>query len=443
MSAKVAAALYSNAFAPVKVHVVPGLLDKVTELVLEGYATTPHGGLEIGGLLFGRRDSSFITVEDFRPLVCDHSQGPRFILSDRDERSLCDLIGAPAIDPALYGLGIVGWYCSHTRSDLLLLDRELVLHDTYFPGADDFVIVLKPRDLRNVSAGIFLRGADGIMDSQCPATILELPELDTARRFNRTAASNRYDLSPFSSRPVPPRVNEHACTLPYNASVIESAPADQLIVEPVSILANATVKASKHSRRPARWKVLLASLGAIALLCLGAWRFLQLTQMPPANLLLNLRPHAGKLLLSWKSNLVRPQRAHVDIFDGTSSEHLNITEIFQPSGVLLFTHHTGNVHAILTVETRSGAVVRNAWFTDPSAAIQNPASSEKNSESAPPTNLSASNTPGLNPPKQQLESKVPAIHHPRRRRFRRSHHKKIRTSSTPIPSQPGVSASQH
>ncbi|MGI9074614.1 MAG: hypothetical protein ACR2JB_25605 [Bryobacteraceae bacterium] len=434
MSAKAVTALCNHALAPVKVHVVPGLLEKIAELVLEGYVATSHGGLEIGGLLFGHRNSGFITVEDFRPLACDHSLGPRFILSDTDERNLRELLCSPAIDPKLQGLCTVGWYCSHTRSDLLLLDRELLLHDTYFPGSDDFVTVFKPRDLRSVTAGIFLRDTDRAMDPQCPATILELPELDITRQRTRTEAGNVCDLSALSSRSAPARVNEHALTLQYRLSAIESVASPQPIDQPGAVLANATTKAEKRHPKSAKLKLLLAAAGAIALLCLGAWRYFQAAHAHPTNLFLSLRPHAGKLLLSWKTNVVRPHRAHVDIFDGTSTEHVNITDIFQPSGVLLFPHKDRNVQAVLTLETGNGVVVRYASFTDASAAIKDPAVSEEKSENGPP---------GMNPAAQQLASKVTTSKHPRRRHSRRTRHKKMSPLSAPL--QPGdrANAGQH
>jgi hypothetical protein len=364
-------AVYSDEIAPEKVHVSPGLLDKIADLVLLGYAATSHGGLEIGGLLFGRRDGNAFTVEGFRPLSCDHSLGPRFILSDGDERSLRDLLNAPAIDPVLQRLEAVGWYCSHTRSDLLLLDRELVLHDTYFSASDGLLIIFKPRDLRSVTAGMFLRGADGMMP-RCPSTVLELPEIGTARDAKCATTSDEWDPPDFTSCPAPPTVFEHASTLRPVASAIQRSVSDQPTFESIAVIRDTTTNSSTHRLRPAGWRIAIVVMGVIALLGLGAWRYRQLTHVRN-DLSLRMRSDAGNLILSWKSNLAKPQRARVDIFDGASRENLNITEVFQPSGVLLFPHNSGNVQAVLTVETRDGVVVRNAGFTDPSAVIKRPA----------------------------------------------------------------------
>jgi hypothetical protein len=371
MSAKAVASLCADELAPSKVHIAPALLEKIAHLVLDGYAATSHGGLEVGGLLFGRQDSGFVIVEEFRPLSCDHSLGPRFILSDRDERNLRDLLNAANTDPALQGLEVAGWYCSHTRSDLLLLDRELVLHDTYFAGRDDFVIIFKPRDLRNVTAGIFLRGADGTLP-RCPSTILEMPELGAARHPSKCArASDESDLPGISSHPVLTAVNEHMPAL---------SDSDHSISEPGALICYPKRKSGNHGPAPTRWKIVLAVALSAAVGSFGALRYRQLTSVRNSDVFLSLHPQAGKLILSWKSNLVRARRAHVDILDGTSREHFNLTEVFQPSGVFLFPHNSGNVQVVLTVDTGKGVVVRNAAFTDPSAVVKDAAAMDHHSE---------------------------------------------------------------
>jgi hypothetical protein len=416
MSAKAVAAFCNEEFTPAEVHFVPGLLEEIGRLVQDGYAATSHGGLEIGGLLFGRHSSSgSVAVEDFRPLPCDHSLGPRFILSERDEQGLRDLLNAPATDPALRGLHVIGWYCSHTRSELLLSDREVVLHDTYFSDPFDFVIVFKPRNVRSVAAGIFLRGADGMIDPQCPATILEIAELSAARDVNRATPRHGDDLRGCGSYPVPRIVTERALVPSRFSRPIEPAASEQSIGECSVVIGHASTKSAQHSRKAGKSKFFLAAAGAITLLCLGAWRYVQHAQVPPANVFLSLRPNAGNLLLSWRSNVARPQRARVDIFDGSSSHHLNITDIFQPSGVLLFPHNTGNVQAVLTIETGNGLLVRHTAFTNPSALVKDPVVSEKNSEATAPTNLAPL---------------TPATHRPRRRYVRRSHRKRSIPANT-------------
>jgi hypothetical protein len=417
MSAKAVMSLCTDELTPAKVRIAPGLLDKIAYLVLDGYAATSHGGLEIGGLLFGRRDRDFIMVEEFRPLPCDHSLGPRFILSSNDERKLRDLINCPAHDATLQGFDVLGWYCSHTRSELLLLDRELVLHDTYFAGPDDFVLIFKPRDLRSVTAGIFLRGADAMLP-RCPSTILEIPEAGAAGHANGAPTIDESDLPVHGSRPVPPTACERLSAFRRLSSAVVGDASDQPTCELAAVAQNESITSDKQRLRPAKWKIVLAIAGVAVLTCFGAWRYRQITSIGSNEIFLSLHPQAGKLILTWKSNLVRPQRAGIDILDGTFRDHINITEIFQPSGVFLFPHNTGNVQAVLSVETGNGVVVRKVAFMDPSAVAK----------AATPLGNSSGNTavPSLLPPQagnQQLTSGV-AVHKHAPRRLRRRRHQK-------------------
>jgi hypothetical protein len=423
MSAKAVAAFRSEEFTPAKVHFVPGLIENIAHLVLDGYSATSHGGLEIGGLLFGRRSTGSITVEEFRPMPCDHSLGPRFILSERDERGLRDLLKTSTIDPALKGLDAIGWYCSHTRSDLLLCERELVFHDTYFSGPVDFVIVFKPREMRSVTAGIFLRGADRIMDPRRPATVLDLPELAASSRpANGRSTSHGHDLWSFS-RPAAASLNE--CASVSELSTAIEAP-DQPFAKSGPVIISYPSQSDQHIRRAVQWKILLPVVAAVALLSFGIWRYTRRAQVHPAEVLITLHPGPGNLVLSWKSNVAKAQRARVDILDGTASQHLNITDIFQPSGVLLFPHNAGNVQAVLSIETGQGVVVRRAGFTDPSALVRDPIHEIKNSEPTALTNQLA-----VNPP----------VHHPRRRHARRTRHRKSIPANT-SPAAKQVQANQ-
>jgi len=332
MSAGAVASLSPREVAPGKVHIAPGLFDEIATLVLEGYSATSHGGLEIGGVLFGRRESGQVYVEAFRPLACEHSHGPRFVLSDNDEHRLRELLEAPAKDIALLGVEAVGWYCSHTRSDLRLLDRELLLHKTYFDGPDDFGLILKPRDMHAVDSAIFFPGNGGEPAGPITRANSESPSEQTQRAIKQ---------------PVAP-----------------SLPAEDV---------------SPNAR--GRWIRFAIGAGIGATVCFGAWEFVDQTRsnsVPPSpatnELAVNLRPQAEDLALSWRSNINQPKRARVEIFDGPVRKDLDLTDVFQPSGLVLFPHNTGNVEAVLTVELNGGAVVRRIGFTDGQARVTIPES---------------------------------------------------------------------
>ncbi len=418
MSAKAVAGRCAHETVILEPNVTPGLLEKIAHSVIDGYTASLHGGLEVGGVLFGRRDGVQVTAENFRPLPCDHSLGPRFMLSENDERGLRELLEAPRIDPSLEGLEAVGWYCSHTRSELVLLDYELLLHSTYFPGQPEFVMVFRPHDLRNVAVGIFSRNVDGTVDPNRPSKILELPELRTVRT-DQPFVSTDCDASADCSRLFQPNLKERASRLPRLLSALSHAAPHQFAREPRT-LAHSRPLESHERRFSLAQKVALVTAALVAA-GFGAWKSVQLAHTHRPEVALSVRPYADDLLVSWKSNLAKANRARVDIVDGSSSEHLNVTDIFQQSGVLLLPRNTGNIQATLTVDTTNGAIVRRAGFNDSFDRVRSIVIDDKNPRSEATTSAS----PVTN---QHVVTSPPVPRHVQSRHARHKRHVKGRRS---------------
>jgi proteasome lid subunit RPN8/RPN11 len=119
------------------------------------------GGVEIGGVLFGVRDSDAVKILAHRALDCEYAFGPSFTLSDNDRRALEDLLASPHTDSGLSGMRPVGRYHSHTRSGILLSEEDLRLFQQYFPETWQIALVLRPHRFDPVRAGFFFREPDG------------------------------------------------------------------------------------------------------------------------------------------------------------------------------------------------------------------------------------------------------------------------------------------
>jgi len=145
--------------------------------VNEGYRKIPHGGIEEGGLLFGTIDETGTRIEAFRPIVCEHSSGPSFQLSDHDLELLTEQLANSASDPELEGLHPVGWFLAHTRGPLVLTDREAELFDHYFDHPGMVTVLVKPERFQPTRFGFLVRAADSQMprDASQTAVILPLP----------------------------------------------------------------------------------------------------------------------------------------------------------------------------------------------------------------------------------------------------------------------------
>ncbi len=90
------------------------LFHEIDFVANEGYRRIPHGGVEVAGLLFGRREASGVRVEAFRSIECEHAFGPSFALSGRDLEGIEIQLKTAERDPELSGLESVGWFVGHS-----------------------------------------------------------------------------------------------------------------------------------------------------------------------------------------------------------------------------------------------------------------------------------------------------------------------------------------
>jgi hypothetical protein len=73
------------------VEIDPGTIEEIRRRVEEGFNSFAHGGLEVGGVLYGIRERKHILVTSHAELPCEHARGPGFLLSQADEAALASL----------------------------------------------------------------------------------------------------------------------------------------------------------------------------------------------------------------------------------------------------------------------------------------------------------------------------------------------------------------
>jgi proteasome lid subunit RPN8/RPN11 len=146
---------------PVRIVYSLGVMEELRLAASEAFNRLAYGGLEIGGVLFGVRVAEVVKVLAHRALECDYAFGPSMTLSDNDRARLKDLLAAPQTDGGLTGMQPVGWYQSHTRSGILLSEKDLQVFQQFFPEGWQIALVLRPHGLDPVRAGFFFREADG------------------------------------------------------------------------------------------------------------------------------------------------------------------------------------------------------------------------------------------------------------------------------------------
>jgi len=141
-------------------------LEEICANAVDGLFRFRHGGMEVGGVLFGTAAGDLVRILTYRPLECEHAFGPRFVLSERDRTALKELLYAPRREAELRGLEPVGWYHSHTRSGVELSPRDLEIYDSYFPQRWQVALVIRPDNFGPARAGFFFRERDGAVHAE-------------------------------------------------------------------------------------------------------------------------------------------------------------------------------------------------------------------------------------------------------------------------------------
>jgi hypothetical protein len=215
------------------------LLHEIDFFVADGYRRIPHGGLEVGGLLFGTEDAESLAILAYQPIECQHLFGPSFVLSDADIGVLRLQIEKPFHDETHGELKLLGWFVSHGRSDLKLTDRELEVFDELFAGPRQVTMLVKPEKFKPTRYGFLARPRRGrLADLVCRDTFL-LPLSVSAQppsRSSRTAREAAEAKEPAATEGKPLEPSTEAVEPAKAPTAPPATPIDSAPVEPTAAL---------------------------------------------------------------------------------------------------------------------------------------------------------------------------------------------------------------
>jgi proteasome lid subunit RPN8/RPN11 len=265
------------------------VLNEILDQVVNAYDTYLAGGYEVGGVLFGQHEGHVVRI-----LACRQLQilppRPSFMLSKSDGQRMEELLRLPGSDVDLSGMVVVGWYHSHTRSEIYLSEGDLEIYDTYFPEPWQVAMVLHPSDVEPVRAGFFFREGDGFIrtDQSYQEFAVDMPAREPAFR-KQPPWEIMFDGN--VKEPPLPEVDPEEYALPP---------------EP---------EQPAWWRRAVSWLMLLLAIGAIAAGALSiAWM-----RRPDAALGLKLQPGQGELNIGWdvaSPSIQKAEDAILFILDG-------------------------------------------------------------------------------------------------------------------------------
>jgi hypothetical protein len=330
------------------------VMEELRRAVEEGFQRIGHGGIEIGGVLYGLHTESGVRVMDWRSIPCQHARGPGFVLSAEDEAGLARMLTEEGRDPELKAMEAVGWAHSHNRTSVFLTEEDLEIHRKHFPQPWQIALVMRPYKDKPTTCGFFYREADGGIHAESSRQEFEIfPNPDVAVRERRPKEPPRPRRSHRDEAPAAPAVPA-AVEPPAQPAAVERVP-----VVRAAATAPAIPGWQEPPARAIPWAFLIGvtlvlALAAIAMATHAFWR--PLVSPASETLGLEVSETEGQLHIGWDRNaspVREAERGRVQIVDGGHERVIDLDAAEMRRGSLTYARGSEDVQVTLRV-TRAG-----------------------------------------------------------------------------------------
>jgi hypothetical protein len=355
------------------------VMEEVRLAAFDGFHRLAHGGVEIGGVLFGVRDRDAVKILAHRALACEYAIGPSFTLSDNDRRAFEDLLASPNTDSSLSGMQPVGWYHSHTRSEIQLSEKDVQLFQQCFPQNWQIALVLCPRHFDAVRAGFFFREPDGSLHAASTRHEFIIKPVGGKPGAGLPGDRAKADTAPAPAKPAPP---EPAL---LGVGSQSSAPCPQPLAisrdplsEPEPLPSPVPRAASSYPRRRwARNSAMAAAVSAAAIVVVVTGMLFWIGRSrASAGVSLRARDVGGQLRIDWNRNssvILQSESGVLEIEDGSLKVHEELSQDHLRAGSITYLRTTGNVLVRLLVRgADQNTFTEISRFLVPSAATAAP-----------------------------------------------------------------------
>jgi hypothetical protein len=334
------------------------VLEEIRAFAQDGFQRIPHGGIEEGGVLYGRLEGETVRILEWRRIASDHAAGPSFLLSEADTGKLSEQMANP--DAELGDLIPVGWCASHSRSSLELKPSDIELHRAMFPESWQAILLVKTSKEGTTQGAFFVRSDDGDLSAspaEAPLEIRPNPSLLLSKRA--TAAKAAPESDPRSARRGLPARVPASIPLPPPRPIPAPAAteASHVSVAEIPVPAFAVAQAPRSRRMMGR------VLFIAALCALGAGAVIAVPRLLPAEkaaLALQATELRGatahQLHLKWELNAPAfrdAERASMEIIDGSTTKMIELDSDEIQRGSLTYVRQSGDVQVRMTVFRRT------------------------------------------------------------------------------------------
>ena len=208
------------------IHLRPDVIERLGTESWMAFKRVPGRGLEIGGILLGRvetsGDSTTFWVDGFQPVESEYRSGPSYLLSELDLEQLRQKIGKQ-------GSESIGIFRSQTRSEQLsLAEADVEVIDRCFESGDAVFLLLGPAP---GMAAFFVRADGALRRVHEFALVSSLATMNPRQRRSSASIprppSQGAPQPPSAARQLYPVVADHVLRVPdrgeYRRQALESA----------------------------------------------------------------------------------------------------------------------------------------------------------------------------------------------------------------------------
>lgn len=341
--------------------------------------------VETAGVFFGTHTDRAIRIETWRPIACEHAEGPHLVFTGRDRVELACLLEVARRSPDLKDFEPLGWFVSHPRTGVSLRASDVEIFNGFFPYPWQVTLALQPLDKGKTRAGFFAREAGGNLRSAASYSEFELDPVDVSAQAATPSIFSWAETAPVS--PSQPENKVVGIKPQYAPPVPPHAPDPAVRRFPYERSSDGFW--SKLRLLPPGWLwavplLLIVGIGAVLLKERSSPR------LEPFSL--HVFDSQQTLQVEWDRNtaLMRQARTAVlDIRDGGKSTRYAMSPDEIHAGSMSYVRQTGDVDLVMTVYPPTGPPVQGYG-----RLIAAPAGSATAKPAAAPATPSAA-APGL------------------------------------------------
>jgi hypothetical protein len=352
--------------SPVDVEYSLVVIEEIRQVVADGFQRLQRGGIEVGGVLYGTREDRVLRILAMREIACEHARGPTFHLSDNDRASLTAQLVRDKEDMRLEGMLVVGWFLSHTRSDVTLQQSDLDTYSAFFPEPWQVTMVVHPGRAGAMRAGFFVREPDGTVKGERSYREFNFPDrlpgvLDRAPRERRPLMdpppadrlpSARHPMAPDAPGSIETRSME---TMDPRESLGDPPPRFDapLFGQPSRTIPPYSPYPNTGRKIP--WAIIGVVVAALLAAVVGL-KYLG-PQLNAEPLSLGMIEQNGQLQIQWNRasrSILNATAGALDIVDGQDKRNIPMNRSELAQGSFTYARQSGDVQVRLTVTGSGG-----------------------------------------------------------------------------------------